>query len=62
MPLGMEVDVGPGDIVHSPIIFVAILPAFQTLSSNRRFALLISPDFHAVIVLYMSHALHHFTY
>jgi len=30
------------------------------LSSNRHFALLSSPDFHAVIVLYGSHALHHY--
>ena len=45
----------------NPIIFVAILPTFQTLSSNRHSALLSSPDFHAVIVLHGSHNLHHFT-
>jgi len=39
-----------------------MLPTFQTLSSNRHFALLSSPDFHVVIVLHGYHALHHFTY
>jgi len=55
----------PGDTVNNttnPIVFVAILPTFQTMSSNRHFALLSSPDFHDVIVLHGSHALHHFTY
>jgi len=40
-------------------LFIAILPAFQTLSSNGHFALLSSPDFHTVIILYGSHALRH---
>jgi len=41
IPLGREVGLGPGDIVHNynPIIFIAILPTFQTLSSNRHFTL-----------------------
>jgi len=46
MPLGTEV----GQVTlytTNPIIFVAILPNFQTLSSNRHFALLSSPDFNA---------------
>jgi len=59
MPLGMEV-VGLGPT--NPIIFIAILPTFQTLSSNHYFALLLLQDFHAIIVLHGSHALHHFTY
>jgi len=63
MPLGTEVGLGPGDIVYTTnTVFIAILPTFQTLSSNRSFALLTPPDFHAVIVLHGSHALRHFTY
>ena len=62
MPLGTEVGLGPGDIVTANhIIFVAILPTFQTLSSNRHFALLSSPDFHAII-LHGSHALRYFAH
>ena len=45
----------------NPIIFIVILQTFQTVS-NRHFALLSSSDFHAVIVLHGSHALHHCTY
>jgi len=45
-----------------PLFFVAILPTFQTLSSKCHFAVLSSPDFHALIVLHRSHALHDFTY
>jgi len=63
MPLGMEVGLGPGDIVHNynPIIFVATLSSFQTLFSNRHFVLLSSLDFLAVIVFHGSYALHQFS-
>jgi len=33
----------------NPVIFVPILTTFQTLCSNRHFALLSLPDFHGVI-------------
>jgi len=51
----------------NPISFVAILPTFQTLPFNRacysrHCALLSSPDFHAVIVVHGSYAVHRFTY
>ena len=46
----------------NPITFIAILTTFKTLFSKCHFALLSSPDFHAVIVLHGSHAVHHFTY
>jgi len=36
----------------NPIIFIAILPTLQTLSSNHHSALLSSPDFHAVIAVH----------
>jgi len=52
---------GPGDIVHNySHIFRNVFPTFQTFSSSRHFALLSSPDFHAVIFLHGSHAQHHF--
>jgi len=37
---------------HCTQRFITILPNFQTLSCNRHFALLSSPDFHAVIVIF----------
>jgi len=45
LPFGTEVGLGLGNIVqnYNPIIFLAILPTLQTLSSNRHFALLSSP-------------------
>ena len=56
------VGLGPGDIVHNLSHYLrSHITTFQTLSSERHFALF-SSDFHAVIVLHVSHALHHFTY
>ena len=65
MPLGREAGLAQAALyTTNPIIFIAILPTFQTLSSSRHFTLLSSPDFHDVIVLHRNdaHALHHFTY
>ena len=63
MPLGTEEGLGQATLyTTNPIISIAILSTFRTLSSNHHFALLSSPDLHALIVLHGSHALHHFTH
>jgi len=44
------------------LIIVIAITSFPNFVLQLSFALLSSPDFHAVIVLHGSHALHHFTY
>jgi len=62
MPLGTEVGLGPGDIVHNESHYYRSHITILTNFVLCHFGLLLSPDFHPIIVLHGSHALHHSTY